>query len=88
MSTFSAYEVATWARDAINNLYANLDPTPTRRSLYGQMRTLSGVSVTHIAAFVRNPDYNITVNKLDRLIAAVKILEHRRIAETAKREAA
>lgn len=84
MTDFTAYEVATWVRDAVNHLHANLDPQPTRRSLYGQMRALSGVSVTHIAAFVRDPDYNITINKLDRMAAAIKILEHRRATNTIK----
>jgi len=88
MSTFSAYEVATWARDAIRTLRAEHYPRPTVNDLYVELTKLSGVSMSHIKTFVRNPAYNITVTKLDRIIAAIKILQHRHATKNAKREAA
>jgi len=69
--TYSALEVATWARDAISALKP-LYHNDSR--LYEKIAELSGLSKTHIAAFVRDPTYNITVSKLDQLVATLKIL--------------
>ena len=71
--TYSALEVATYARDAISAL------KPLYKSdsqLFEKLAALSGLSKNHIAAFARDPEYNITVSRLDRLVAALKILSN------------
>ena len=76
---YSAIELATRCRDGIRRL--KLLPTfeKTDATLYNELRDLSGLSFTHIASFVRDPNYNITITKLDRLAAAVKILTEREV---------
>lgn len=71
--TYTALEVATWARDAIGAL------KPMYRSdsqLFDKLAEMSGLSKNHIATFARDPDYNITYQRLDKLVAAVKILSN------------
>lgn len=69
--TYSALEVATWARAAISALKPQYD---SDSQLYDRLAKMSGLSRTHVGAFARNPEYNITVSRLDRLVAAIKIL--------------
>jgi hypothetical protein len=69
--TYSALEVATWTRSAIDALKP-LYSSDTK--LFETLATMSGLSRTHIASFSRDPEYSITVSRLDRLAAAVNIL--------------
>jgi uncharacterized protein YmfQ (DUF2313 family) len=69
--SYTALEVATWARESISVLKPLYD---NDSRLFEKLAELSGLSKTHIAAFAREPEYNITVSRLDRLVAALKIL--------------
>ena len=76
---YSAIELATRCRDGIRRLKLLSAFEKNDKTLYNELRDLSGLSFSHIAAFVRDPNYNITVTKLDRLVAAVKILTEREV---------
>jgi len=70
MTTY-ALEVATWARDAINALKPLYG---SDSKLFDKLAEMTGLSKTHIATFARNAEYNITVSRLDRIVAALRIL--------------
>lgn len=68
---YSALEVAIYTREAIDLLKPRFK---NETQLYEKLAKLSGLSRTHISAFARDPEYSITVSRLDRLAAAVKVL--------------
>lgn len=79
--TYTAFDVAKFTRDAIDLL------KPIYRSdtqLYEKLAELSGLSRTHIAGFARDPEYSITVSRLDRLANAARILTAEMIRDEAR----
>ena len=73
----SAKQVVIWTRDSIRTLATYPQYARSNTLLYNELRDISGLSFNHIAGFVRDEAYNITVEKLDRLMNAVKALQRK-----------
>ena len=73
----TAKQISDWAREHITVL-AKDPPYGTLISVYNAIHAVSGLSISTIMKFTQRPGFNLTASSLDRMVAAIKVLSHRK----------
>ena len=71
----SAALIAKWVREQIADLKTLPKYAKSNRSLYLDLWSVTGVHSNTISKFVDEPDRNITIKNLDKLVAGVRSLK-------------